>query len=63
MFIITYSYFERDPENPIEPVGLPIVGEVYGSTIKELDRNFADIRYNHDVFKYTQIKFREIKEA
>lgn len=61
MYKIRYSFYERDKDK-FSPKGQPIFGEVFGSTIKELDKNFAEVRNNHDVFKYTQINFASISE-
>ena len=61
MYVILYSYYDRNPKNR-EPIGQPIWGTVSGDTLPELNRNYQELRDNHDVFKYTQINFASIRE-
>ena len=62
MYRINYRYYERDEKDRVCPKGFPIESFVDGETIKQVNNNFANIRYNHDVFRYTMIIFDSVEE-
>ena len=53
MYRINYSYYERDEKDRITPKHKKFTGYVDGDTIEQVNKAFANVRYNHDVFKYT----------
>ena len=60
MFRIVYSYYRRDKN--FEPIGDAIVKYVDGETVKQVNDAFHSIQYNHDVAKYTPMRFRKVEE-
>ena len=62
MYRINYSFYERDEHDRITPKHKRFTGYVDGSTIKQVNKAFADVRYNHDLFKYTMLIFDSIEE-
>ena len=62
MYRINYAYYERDEKNRITPKHKRFTGYVDGDTIEQVNNAFADVRYNHDVFKYTMLIFDSIEK-
>ena len=60
MFRITYGYYRKD-EN-FEPIGDAIVKYVDGETVKQANDAFYFIGDNHDLSKYTPIRFWKVEE-
>lgn len=62
MYRINYAYYKRDEKDRVVPKGQPIIGFVEGETIEQLNKRYAEMKENHDLFKYTLIIFRSIEE-
>ena len=62
MYRINYAYYERDEKNRITSKHKRFTGYVDGDTIEQVNKAFADVRYNHDVFKYTMLIFDSIEK-
>lgn len=62
MYRINYSYYEHDENNRITPKHKRFTGYVDGDTIEQVNKSFADVRYNHNLFKYTMLIFDSIEK-
>ena len=60
MFRITYSYSKVDSNYKL--IGSPIIKYVDGETVKQVNDAFHFIGYNHDLSKYTPIRFWKVEE-
>lgn len=60
MFRIVYVYFKID-EN-FRPIGKHIVKHVDAESVNEVNRQFAAIRYTHDLAKFTPLNFLDVLE-
>ena len=60
MFRIIYEYFKVNAW--LKPIGTPYVRYVDGKTIKQVNDAFQHVRDNHDLSKYTPIRFWKVEE-
>lgn len=62
MYRINYSFYERDEYNHVTPKHKKFTGHVDGDTIKQVNKAYENVRYNHDLFKYTMLIFDSVEE-